>query len=153
MKSLNLETTPRSNKMKQVWPFATLLGVMIVVELLYRCADATACVLRTPIWNITFNILDPIYLLASFALIPAFAAIFVSRNVFRTWLKFSLWALLISLALTQLPIGGSPGSYFDMFTFSPDDIAQFVGKLFVIFSLAIIIWQEVKIGHFASRTK
>lgn len=83
---------------------------------------------------------SPLLIFALFFLPLAIILIFVPRTVFKSWLRFAVWALplaFIYIALTPVTSHG----FMDFFPFYRDDAARLASEIFSVVSLILIIWK------------
>ena len=125
----------------QAIPLAIFLAILILIPVLYSCADATSCSLRSLVWNLTFPVLDPVFIFAQWAIVPSIAVLFFRWSTFRSWLRFVAWAIPLSIIFIALIPVNSSGAYMDLFPFYRDDAARLAGEVFAAASLVLIIWR------------
>lgn len=105
------------------------------------CADLVSSCYGSWVNQIALSITKPLYFFCLFCLPIAIVLIFVSREIFKSWLKFASWALPLALILvaTQPVVSGFMST-------NRDDAARLAGGVFAALSLALILWK-----HFSAR--
>ncbi|MBU6214373.1 hypothetical protein KGM48_00815 [Patescibacteria group bacterium] len=91
---------------------------------------------RTVIDQVIPSIIYPAYFFALYTLPIALVLVFVPRPVFKSWLKFAVWAIplaVIRIAFTPVYPGGM-----NLFSYVRDDAARDMGFIFMIVSLLVI---------------
>lgn len=102
-----------------------------------RCIFVTQVCYGTGIDHISLTVTKPGYLFSLFFLPLAIILIFISRQVFISWLKFAA----VALPLAVLFIATTPVVDISILPFNRDDAARFAGQVFAVASLALIIWK------------
>lgn len=100
-------------------------------------------------WDVTFSILQPLYLYSLVTLPLAIVLIFVKEKVFNSWLRFALWWIPLSIffiAITQV----SSNSWFPLYSIVREDTAWFFGVLFSVISISRIFSQTFIEPYFPS---
>ena len=130
-------------------PFVIFLAILILVPILYSCADTLTCSLRGLIWSSTFTILDPIFVFTQWAIISSILVFFSKKETFRSWLKLAVWAIPLALVFIFItPVSSS--AYMDFFPFYRDDAARLAGGLFAVASLVLLLFGLVRAHMYKS---
>lgn len=88
------------------------------------------------------TVIEPIVFASIFLFVVSLSLFFVIDNVFKRWLKFAIiWFIVTAIFVYKTPvysgdwIGLNPTKYL---------VSIWMGVLFVIISLVLIIWQVIK---------
>ncbi len=96
---------------------------------------------KTWIHGLYFTIINPTFSFAIFFVPIAIILIFVSRQIFNSWLKLTAWMLpLLIIYIAMTPVSWT-GIGLNLFPFYRDDAAHGAGALFAAVSLLFIIWK------------
>jgi len=83
----------------------------------------------------------PLYFFALPLLLAAFVLIFVPRTVFNSWLRLATWLVPISaLIIFVTPV--TSNSWMPLYFISREEVAWYLGILFALISLILIIWKQ-----------
>ncbi len=97
--------------------------------------------------HIYFYFTQPLYFFALYTLPIAIALVFVSKTVFKSWLKLAAWMLpLLFIFVATQPVVGS------LLSTNRDDTARLAGEIFTILSLILIAWKYY-VSHRANSVK
>lgn len=100
-------------------------------------APGNAC-FRTFLDRLIPNFTYPAYFFVLYLLPLTLILIFVSRNIFISWLKFAAWAIpLAALYIWLTPVSGGG----DLISFTRDDAARLTATIFTILSLVLISYK------------
>ncbi len=137
-------------KVKQAIPLicsilASVAGLILMNPMLFNiCMD-------TYIFNGQLGCLDdssdsigyPLFIFSLFTASVSLFIIFVKEKVFYFWAKFSIFWISLSLLLLALidDRGGALGP--NLYDISRSTAAFFMGGLFVVISLGIIVWKTI----------
>lgn len=89
----------------------------------------------------------PLYFFALYILPITIILVFVSRSVFKSWLKLAMWAVpLLLIFISTQPVVGS------FLSTNRDDTARLAGEIFTVLSLLLIVWKYY-VGRRASSVK
>jgi len=80
----------------------------------------------------------PLYSFSLFLLPLVIILIFVPRNIFNTWLKFTVWMILLSILHIALTPVSSTG-WMNFFPYYRDDAARYTSIIFLVVSLTLIL--------------
>lgn len=104
------------------------------------CIDVLYTCYGTWVHWISLSITKPLYFFALYSLPVAIILAFVSREIFKSWLKFAAWALpLVVIYIWTTPVSST--AWMDLFPFYRDDAARLAGQVFLAISLALIVWK------------
>lgn len=99
----------------------------------------------TTISHISLTITKPLYNFSIFFIPLTIILVFISRNIFNSWLKFAVWALpLAFIYIAMTPVWDS-----SWLPFARDDAARLAGVVFSTISLIIIAYCALR----STRTK
>ena len=101
------------------------------------CSVAGNPCFRTLIDRIIPDVTYPLYFFALYFLPIAIILIFVSRQVFNSWLKFAAWGVPLAI----LFIWATPVSSNALLAVVRDDAARLAGITFTVISLLFIAWK------------
>jgi len=88
--------------------------------------------------HIYFYFTQPLYFFALYSLPLVVILIFVSRQVFSSWLRLAAWALpLAFLFIATQPVVAS------FLSTDRDDAARLAAILFTVISLILITWKSI----------
>ncbi len=107
------------------------------------CAITGQMCFRTVIDRMIPETTYPLYFFSLFFLPIAAILVFVSRNIFSSWLKFSAWAIPLSIFYIATTPVNFTGIGMDFFPFYRDDAARLAGGIFAAASLILIIWKSI----------
>lgn len=100
-------------------------------------------------WDVTFSILQPLYIYSIVTLPLAAILIFVKKKVFNSWFKFALWWIPLSVfVIAMMPV--TSGSWFPLYSIVREDAAWFMGVLFSAVSISRIFSQTFIESRFPS---
>jgi|GEM_PF-1031937 len=130
-------------KIKQVAPlFLALLGISLD-RLAYWCAYSVDACYGSFIHQ-SLDFLTLVYLFSVITLPLAVVLCFVSSPIFKSWLKFTMWGIPLSvLVITLAP--ESSASLFSLYSFEKVDAAWMMSGLFLMISSAIIVARLIPI--------
>ena len=101
------------------------------------CIFTTRACYGTVIDHINFLLTQPLYFFALYFLPIAIILAFVPREIFKSWLKFAVWALpLLFIFIVIQPV--SPQQ---ILSTDRDDAARLAGGVFAGLSLILILWK------------
>lgn len=126
---------------------ASVIGFILMNPILFNiCMD-------TYIFNDQLGCLDnssdsigyPLFIFSLFAIFVSLFIIFVKEKVFYFWVKFSMFWVPLSLLLLALidDRGGALGP--NLYDISRSTVAFFMGGLFTVISLGIIVWKTLSL--------
>lgn len=88
---------------------------------------------------------EPVLLFTICVLPIALILVFVSREMFQSWLRLATWFVPLSLVIIFItPV--TSNSWMPIFFVSREEIAWYLGILFAAISLVLILWK-----YFAAR--
>ncbi len=115
---------------------------------MYQFSNHTGC-LDDSIKGIGY----PLYNFALYILPITIILIFVPREIFKSWLKFAVWALpLAFLYIATTPVSWS-GIGLNFSSFYRDDAARLMGGVFSVVSAFLVIYKFIaararrSVGH------
>lgn len=123
----------------------TLLALILIGFRYFSqwCIGAGQVCFRTFLDRMYLYTINPLFYFA-ISLLPIFLVlVFVPRSIFKSWLRFTTWAVPITFILIFLTPDSNPGAYTDFFPFYRDDAARLAGGVFTVVSLVLIIWKSV----------
>lgn len=89
------------------------------------------------------GVIKPLYFFSFYFLAIAIIIIFVQRNVFNSWVNFSIWAVVLAIIfMATQPV------YPAMFSTDRDSAARLSGQIFAAVSLILIIWKSIRYHNF-----
>lgn len=106
------------------------------------CIFTNSACYGTTISHISLTITKPLYFFALYFLPIAIVLAFVSREIFKSWIKFSVLAIPLAIIF----IVTTPVIDNSLLPFSRDDAARLAGQAFSVASFALIIYK-----HFSLR--
>ena len=128
---------------KRIWFPIGVIAVLFVSYFGTECALSKSCQYSWLLHDLSPSLLDPLFMY-SLWILPVFAlSIFVHKQTYRTWGKFTFWWLLYSLLLLGA-FEVSPGGWFVALSPSREQVAGIFGFLYTLISLIIIGWQTFK---------
>jgi len=96
---------------------------------------------RTVIDQIFLYTINPAYFFALPFLLAAFVLVFVPRTIFSSWLRLATWLVPISaLIIFVTPV--TSNSWMPLYFISREEVAWYLGILFALISLILIIWKQ-----------
>ncbi|MDE2020906.1 MAG: hypothetical protein KGJ13_11270, partial [Patescibacteria group bacterium] len=105
------------------------------------CIHAVGCLMRTILWDIALPIINPGYAFFIWALAISVVLVFVSKEIFISWLKFAAWYLpLMFLSIALTPVSYT-GIGIDLYPYYRINAAHDAGVAFVVLSLLLIAWK------------
>ena len=107
------------------------------------CIDSVSYCYGSLIHRLYQYFTSPFYFFSLFFLPIAAILVFVSRNIFSSWLKFSAWAIPLSIFYIATTPVNFTGIGMDFFPFYRDDAARLAGGIFAAASLILIIWKSI----------
>ncbi|HFC11118.1 MAG TPA: hypothetical protein ENJ75_02975 [Candidatus Kaiserbacteria bacterium] len=128
--------------------FIPVLGTLLAIGFLYFsrwCTETISSCYGSWMDHIYFYFTQPSYFFALYSLPLAIVLIFVSRAVFKSWLKLAVWLLplaFISVALTNTT--SSQGLGMDLFPYTRDDAARQMAEIVTVISFLLIAWKYFK---------
>ena len=130
----------------QVIPVLLPLLVIVITPLSYQCIYQSGSCYGTWISHVYPYFINPLYDFSFYFLPIAIILIFVSRDVFKSWLKFAAWALPLAFILVALTPVTSHG-FMDFFPFYRDDAARLAGEVVSVLSIILIAWKWSSLRH------
>jgi len=119
--------------------FVPILFALAVVGFRYFslwCIFTTHICYGTTISHISLSITKPFYLFSLTFLPIAIVLVFVSRQIFNSWLKLAVWVIpLLFVFIATQPVVSS------FLSTNRDDAARLAGQVFTVFSLVLIIYK------------
>jgi len=127
------------NKITQFIPVALILLAIGFRYFSQWCIGEGQVCFRTFLDRTYLSTTYPLFYFSLFFLPIAIILIFVSRNIFNSWLKFAVWALPVAfIFIAMTPVWDS-----SWLPFVRDDAARLSGQLFSGISLLLIAWKYV----------
>ncbi len=125
-------------KLIQIVPaLAALLGVAFLYFSRW-CTETIPSCYGSWMDHIYFYFTQPLYFFALYSLPLVVILIFVSRQVFSSWLRLAAWALpLAFLFIATQPVVAS------FLSTDRDDAARLAAILFTVISLILITWKSI----------
>lgn len=120
--------------------------VLFVISFRYFsqwCITAEQACFRTWLDRIYLYVTNPVFYFAVFFLPIAVILAIVSREMFKSWLKFAVWAIPLTFVFIALTPDSNPGAYIDFYPFYRDDAARLAGGLFAALSALLILWKYI----------
>jgi len=122
---------------KQFVPFVVLLLAYIAGYYAAKCGVSNLCPASAQLNEFVFTVFKPLWVFSLYAMAGPIFLPFVSKKVFRVWLKFAiLW-----LALTIFLVATAPeamNSWFYMIRYAKSDTAEFMGGAFTLITLTLL---------------
>lgn len=132
------------SKIVQLMPVSLALLSIVFTYFSQWCTRPGQICYRTLLDRMIPEFTYPLYFFALYFLPIAIILIFVSRPTFNFWLKFAGWGFLVALLfIATTPVYGTGL----ILSSSRDDVARFVGEIFMIASLILIIWKYFSTRH------
>ncbi|HRH55950.1 MAG TPA: hypothetical protein PK609_03740 [Candidatus Paceibacterota bacterium] len=124
-------------QIKQLIPLILLILAAAVGYLAGKCGGDSACEFANLLRPYGFSILEPVFLF-SLSSIPAGLFLpFVKKSVFNAWLRFAgVWIVISIFLIIQAP--EAMNSWFYVFSYVKEDVAQIMGTLFSAISLLML---------------
>lgn len=127
-------------KIIQFIPAALSIVFIAFSYLGFACAESKQCFASSFFWDNTFSFLEPMQIYLWAVLAPFIIAIFVKETVFKSWLRLATWFVPLALIIIFItPV--TSNSWMPIFFISREEIAWYLGILFSIISLVLIIWK------------
>ena len=101
------------------------------------CVNSVPSCYGTFIHQIALEVTKPLYNFSLFSLPIAIVLAFVPREIFKSWLKFAVWAIPLAIIF----IASTPVIDTSLLPFSRDDAARLAGGVFSAASLLLILWK------------
>lgn len=125
-------------KFTQTVPFLTALLGLAFAPTSYWCIYSNGYCYATWIHQIYPHFTNPLYNFALFFLPTAILLAFVPREIFKSWLKFAVWAIPLAIIFIAM----TPVIDTSLLPFSRDDVARLAGGVFSAGSLVLILWKS-----------
>ena len=123
-------------KIIQSIPVALALLAVGFLYLSRWCTETIPSCYGSWIHHIYFYFTQPLYFFALYILPITIILVFVSRSVFKSWLKLAMWAVpLLLIFISTQPVVGS------FLSTNRDDTARLAGEVFTVLSLILIVWK------------
>lgn len=105
-----------------------------------KCGVTETCAYYTNFGPYAMSVLEP-SLLFTFCLLPiAIILMFVPRTIFQSWFRFAMWFVPLSVVLIAItPV--TSNSWMPLFFISREEVSWYLGALFAVISLILIIWK------------
>ncbi len=120
--------------------------VLLVIGFRYFslwCINSVSSCYGTWIHQIALDITKPLYYFALYILPITIILIFVPREIFKSWLRFAVWALpLAFLYIATTPVSWS-GIGLNFSSFYRDDAARLMGGVFTVISAILVIYKFI----------
>lgn len=130
----------------QFIPVILTFAGFISAPISYWCIYSNGYCYGTLVHQVYPYFINPLYSFSLFVLPIAIILVFVSRNIFNSWLKLAAWMLPLSIIFIAL-VPVSSNAPFQMFSFYRDDAARLAGEVFAAASLVLIIWKFFAARH------
>lgn len=129
-------------KTKLAQSIPTLVALLIVGFGYFSewCVASGMCY-RTAIDRIIPEVTYPLLAFAIFFLPVAIVLIFVKQPIFKYWLKFTAWAVPLSILFVVATPTTYTGLGPNFFPFYRTDAARLAGQVFLVASLLLIAWK------------
>lgn len=125
-------------KIKQTIPFfLTLFGVALEY-VAYWCVYSLGTCYGSFIHQ-SFGVIKPLYLFSLVTLPLAVLLVFVSSSIFKSWLKFAVWWIPLSVLIIAFASSTRGGSGIEILSFTTEDAVFMMSSLFVMLSVGIIV--------------
>ncbi|MFA5877241.1 MAG: hypothetical protein WC880_02670 [Candidatus Paceibacterota bacterium] len=130
-------------KIKQIIPFFLVLLGISLEYVAYWCVYSVGVCYGSLVHQ-SFDFIKPLYIF-SLAILPITLVLcFVSSLIFKSWLKFAMWWVPLSiLVIVVTPVTNN--SWMPLYSFVKEDVAWFMGGVFVVISLGIIVWKTLSL--------
>lgn len=125
-------------RITQCIPTILVFGIVGYNYFSLWCIFTTKICYGTTISHISLTIAQPLYFFSLFSLPIAIILIFVSRNIFNSWLKLAAWMVPLLLVF----IATQPVNATHILSTNRDDAARLAGGVFAAASLILIIWKS-----------
>ena len=117
-------------------------AVLVLLAIGFRyfglwCTEAGNLCYRTWLDRTFLEITNPLDNFARYFLVVTLILIFVPRGIFKSWLKFAVWAIPLAIIF----IASTPVIDTSLLPFSRDDAARLAGGVFSAASLLLILWK------------
>lgn len=107
------------------------------------CATGNHGCVRTVLDQMIPYVTYPFYFFSLYFLPAAILLIFVSRDIFKSWLRLAVWVFpLAFIYIASTPINWT-GIGLDLYPFVRDDAARLAGGVITAASLTLVIWEYV----------
>ncbi len=114
----------------------TLLGFSFA-PISYWCIYSNGYCYATWVHQIYPYFTNPLYNFSLFLLPIVIILAFVSREIFKSWLKLVVWAIPLAIIFIAM----TPVVDTSLLPFSRDDAARLAGQVFSAISLLLILWK------------
>jgi hypothetical protein len=132
------------NKLVQTIPLLTILLGLASAPVSYWCIYSNGYCYATWVHHIYPYFTNPFYSFSLFLLPIAVVFVFITRNIFNSWLKFAIWAIPLVIIFIALTPVSFTGLGMDFFPFYRDDAARLAGEVFSSISLILIIYRALR---------
>lgn len=125
-------------KIKQAIPLSVVVFFILFRYFALWCTNAGEFCYGSWLDNVYFYLIEPPDLFSLVTLPLAVVLCFVSASIFKSWFKFAVWWIPLSvLVITLAP--ESSGSLFSLYSFEKIDAAWMMSSFFVMVSVGIIV--------------
>lgn len=135
-------------KIKQAIPLFLVLLAILLEYVTYWCVYS-AGVCHGSLFHQSFEFIKPLYLFSLTTLPLGVTLLFVQEKVFKSWLKFAVWWIPLSLFFIATT-DTSSHSWMPLYEVLRDDAAWFFGILFLCISVSRIFAQVIESKYFKS---
>jgi len=124
-------------KIKQAIPLFLIFFWIALDYVAHWCVDSLGACYGSLVHQ-SFDLLTPVYLFSIVTLPITFFLIFVSSSIFKSWLKFTMW--WIPLSILVIVVASEPGgAMMPIYSFIQKDAVFLMSSLFVVVSMGIIV--------------
>ena len=131
---------------KRIVQFIPVIITLLAIGFRYLsnwCIDFSSCY-GTWVSHIALSFTKPLYFFALYSLPLAIVLIFVSRAVFKSWLKLAIVLIpILVLYIASVPTSWA-GFGINLFPFYRDDAARAAAGYLTVFSLVLFAWKYFK---------
>jgi len=94
---------------------------------------------------IFLDFINPLYTFSIFFVVPALGLVFVKQHTFKSWLRFAIWFIPLSIIVIGTT-STSSNSWMPLYFIGKDTVTLVMAGLFTVISLVIIVWRQFDLG-------
>ena len=138
------------NRLLQIIPAVIALLGIAFAPISYWCMYSGGSCYNTWVSHVYPYFTNPFYNFSLYFFSITIVLIFVSRQIFNSWLKLAKWTVPLSVIFIAATPVSHMGISLDLFPFYRDDAARLAGEVFAAASLILIIWKSLSLRRVKS---
>lgn len=127
---------------KRFLPFLLLAAFIPLGYYASRCGVYPECPLSSTLHDLSFTFFKPLWVFSLYAIAGTLFLPFVRERAFKLWFRFAvIWIVLTILVVSWAP--EAMNSWFYLVSYVKEDVARWMGSLFTIISILLIVLESL----------